>query len=45
MLEKIFPKISKNSDYKKIWAKFCFLDESGSLSISDNAINGKGPSS
>jgi len=33
MLEKIFPKNTdlKLSDYKNIWTRFCFLDESGSL--------------
>src|SRR3989344_7528204 len=37
MLEKIFQKDKKGKDltlgdYKSIWTKFCFLDESGSLS-------------
>ncbi|MCX6731688.1 MAG: DUF3800 domain-containing protein [Candidatus Parcubacteria bacterium] len=35
MLEKIFSDKNKGlklSDYKNIWTKFCFLDESGSLS-------------
>lgn len=35
MLKEIFPRRDKDlklSDYKKVWTKFCFLDESGSLS-------------
>ena len=36
MLEKIFGNKNENhkltlADYKQIWTKFCFLDESGSL--------------